>query len=214
LDETAQAITVTFGGETYTYKAKPTNVMSPQISLVEVENSELFTNNTTISLNPTVTKAVASYYKISESTNFENADWKPFTTPIPFVVSSADGLKTVYLRVKNPIGESNIGSASIILKKMPEKLDASTRQHIRVSPNPIIAKANISLIDAENALTLNAINNLLFSLTILDFTGKTVYHKLVNTLNNEVDFSNFHTGFYVVSLRNETTNLNTKVLKQ
>jgi hypothetical protein len=214
LDETAQAITVTFGGETYTYKAKPNNVIAPLISIVEIENSELFISSTTISLKPTITKAVASYYKISESANFENADWKPFTTPIPFVVSASDGVKTVYLRVKNPIGESNIGSTSIILKKAPEKLDASTRQHIQVSPIPIIAKAKISLINSEKATTLNAVNSQILNLTVHDFSGKTVYHKLVNTFNNEVDFSDFQAGLYVVSFRNETTNLNTKVLKQ
>ena len=212
MNETAQPITVTFGGESYTFKAQPSNVKVPLTESIEVIMPDFFTSSANIELRPTVTKAVASYYQISESVSFQNAEWKPFTATVPFVISNSDGAKTVYLRTKNPIGESNTASAIVILKKTPEKKEASTRQHIRVSPNPIISKATIALVN-ETSVDLQE-NNAVYSLKVCDLGGKTLFEKQLIGSTSNIDFDNFKPGFYFISITNETTNLVSKVLKR
>jgi len=212
LNETAQPITVTFGGESYTFKAQPSNVKVPVTESVEVLLPDFFTSSVNIELRPTVTKAVASYYQISESISFQSAEWKPFTAIVPFVLSNSEGTKTVYLRTKNPIGESNTASAIVILKKTPEKKEASTRQHIRVSPNPISSNATIALINGASVDKEE--NNAVYTLKVCDLGGKTLIEKQLIGSTSNVEFDKFKSGFYLISISNETTNLVSKVLKR
>lgn len=215
LDGSAQPATITFQGETFTFKAQPNNTRIPVIANLESKDIDLFTDTTSILLKPTVTRAVASHYQISETSGFENAEWKPYSALIPFVLSETEGTKTIYFKAKNPIGESNVSTVSVILKKKPEKKDASTRLHIKVSPNPISSKANISVIGNDNlpADKPSGLDNQVYTLTVRDITGKTIIQGLMNESVAELDFEKFKPGYYLISLSNETIQLFTKVVK-
>jgi len=215
LDESAQPLTITFKGETFTYKAQPNNTKVPLVANLESKDIDFFTDTTSILFKPSITRAVASYYQISESSGFENAEWKPFSALIPFMLSESDGTKTIYFKAKNPIGESNVSTVTVILKKNPEKKDAFTRLHIKVSPNPVSSKANISIIGYDDLLADESSepNNQAYTLTVRDLTGKTIIQKLMNESIAELDFDNFKPGYYLISISNETTKLFAKVLK-
>lgn len=216
LDESAQPVTVTFQGETFTFKAQPNNTKVPLIANLESKDINLFTDTASILLTPTITRAVASYYQVSESKTFENAEWKPYFALIPFVLSESEGTKTVYFKAKNPIGESNVSTATVILKKKPQKKDASTRLHIQINPNPVSSKANISVAGNDKLPSdeFSTMDNQKYNLTVRDVAGKTIIQKFMTGPVTEVDFEKFKPGYYLISLSNETTNLFTKVLKQ
>ena len=56
-------------------------------------------------------------YMASESLSFEGAQWQNFPNPpevIKLTLSKQNGIKTVYFKVKNAVGESNVGVDTII----------------------------------------------------------------------------------------------------
>lgn len=214
LDETSQPVTVTFWGEAHTFKAQANNVKMPYVDKLEAVMSDLFSTSTNILLRSTYSKAVPSYYQLSESPNFTNATWKAYTDTIPFTLSTTNGAKTIYLKIKNPIGESNIAYTIVLLKNVPEKLDASTRQHIQVTPNPVVTKAKISVEKKSESSISEPISNLEnYSIDIHDYSGKIVYSGYFSGREFLVDFTKFRRGTYIVSVRNVNTDLVSKFSK-
>jgi hypothetical protein len=51
----------------------------------------------------------------SKSSTFSGATWKPYSTAPSFTLSAAKGIKTVYFKVKNAAGASNVMTAVIRL---------------------------------------------------------------------------------------------------
>ena len=52
----------------------------------------------------------------SKSSNFSGATWKPYSSAPSFTLSAATGTKTIYFKVKNAAGASNIMNANITLE--------------------------------------------------------------------------------------------------
>lgn len=55
-------------------------------------------------------------YIASESSGFVGAIWRPYSAAPSFTLSAGNGLKTVYFKVKNASGESNVVSDSIMFR--------------------------------------------------------------------------------------------------
>ncbi len=72
--------------------------------------SRIVTLNNTCSNNPTE-------YMASESSSFSGATWQPYATAPSFTLSTGNGTKTVYFKVKNAAGESSAKSNSIELNE-------------------------------------------------------------------------------------------------
>ncbi len=82
-----------------------------------------FTNSREVALNVVVANNAAEM-RVSESPDFADTEWMGFSLQAPFTLSEGDGLKTVYLQIKNDRGElSDVSSDSIILDTTPATVD-------------------------------------------------------------------------------------------
>ena len=86
----------------------------PQVTSFSLNNGDTSTNNSTVTLNNVCTNA-PTYFMASESSNFAGATWQTYSTTPTFTLSSGNGLKAVYFKVKNAAGESPVVNDTITL---------------------------------------------------------------------------------------------------
>lgn len=60
-----------------------------------------------------VCSGTPTHYMLSENPSFSGASWTAFANPAPFTLSSGNGSKTVYAKIKDASGESSVKSDSI-----------------------------------------------------------------------------------------------------
>ncbi len=97
-------------------------------------NSRIVTLNNTTTDSPT-------HYMASESFTFSGTSWQSYSTVPSFTLSSGNGTKTVYFKIKNSAGvESVVVNDSITLNENPPPVINS------VSPNPVIGSDNLQTI--------------------------------------------------------------------
>lgn len=89
------------------------------VQSLQIDGGAASTANRVVTLNNTVTRN-AAWYMASESSTFNGALWKRYSAAPSFTLSTGNGTKTVYFRVKNPAGVSPIVSAQIVLAQSPE----------------------------------------------------------------------------------------------
>jgi hypothetical protein len=78
---------------------------SPALVSFSINNGADSTTNRTVTLN-NIANGSPSHYMASENLGFTGAFWLPYSTAPSFTLSGTCGIKTVYLKVKNEIGES------------------------------------------------------------------------------------------------------------
>ena len=88
--------------------------VAPTVSSFNINNGDLETTIATVTLN-NVCMNNPTQYIASESLDFAGAVWQPYTTAPSFVLSSGNGIKTVYFKVINEAGESAVVSDTISL---------------------------------------------------------------------------------------------------
>ncbi|WP_295101906.1 PA14 domain-containing protein [uncultured Candidatus Kuenenia sp.] len=94
-------------------------VVSSTISVTsfKINNDASSTTSRTVTLNNTATGSPA-YYMASESSSFNNAIWQTYSASPSFTLSSGNGNKTVYFKVKNSANtESSVVNDSITLSE-------------------------------------------------------------------------------------------------
>lgn len=88
----------------------------PSVSTYRIDGSET-TDSRTVTLNNTCAGS-PTLYMASESSSFSGASWGAYSTAPSFTIgSSGNGVKTVYFKVKNAIGESTSTSDTITLNE-------------------------------------------------------------------------------------------------
>jgi hypothetical protein len=90
----------------------------PTDASISINNDAEYTNNTSVNLilNASDLQSGISSMIISESQNFTGASWEDYSAGKDFVLSSGDGIKTVYVQFKNASGlTSAVVSDSITL---------------------------------------------------------------------------------------------------
>lgn len=87
---------------------------SPTLMSFTINNGDTTTSNRAVLLNNTCTGSPTEYMA-SESATFIGASWQSYATAPTFTLSSGEGVKTVYFKVKNSMGESTSISDSITL---------------------------------------------------------------------------------------------------
>ena len=92
--------------------------LAPSVTSFEINGGAASTTSRTVSLNNTCTGS-PTHYMASESSSFTGASWQTYSTKPSFTLSSADGTKTVYFKVKNATGESSAASDSIEVSESP-----------------------------------------------------------------------------------------------
>jgi hypothetical protein len=90
----------------------------PVISTFQVNNGAAETNSRTVMLNNTATGS-PTHYMASESAGFADASWQTYAVAPDFTLSSGDGAKAVYYKVKNANGESAVVYDTITFKELP-----------------------------------------------------------------------------------------------
>ena len=86
----------------------------PTISSFAINNGAAETTSSTVTLNNVCTGS-PTQYMASESSSFTGASWLTYTTAPSLVLSSLNGPKTVYFKVKNTAGETGTMSDAITL---------------------------------------------------------------------------------------------------
>jgi YD repeat-containing protein len=84
----------------------------PVVGAFTLADGSLYTVSATVTLN-NVAYGSPTQYMASENGDFSGAAWKPYTDSLLFNLSSGYGLKTVYFKVKNADGESEVKSDAI-----------------------------------------------------------------------------------------------------
>jgi len=90
---------------------------APTASLI-IESNNQYTIFKNVSVAITTQYAISSINKmiLSENQNFSNANWETYLPSKTFTLSTGDGLKTIYVKVKDEAGNtSDIASDSIVL---------------------------------------------------------------------------------------------------
>lgn len=89
----------------------------PTVSSLLINNGDATATNRSVTLNNICTGNPA-YYMASESSSFSGASWLSYSTAPTFSLSSGNGTKTVYFKVKNDAGESTVANDTIMLNEV------------------------------------------------------------------------------------------------
>jgi hypothetical protein len=86
--------------------------VEPSLTSFVINNDSPQTSDSTVTLNITVAENPTDYMA-SEDANFTGASWQAYTINPTYNLSAGYGEKTVYVKVKNVYGESNVLSSKI-----------------------------------------------------------------------------------------------------
>lgn len=201
LDDVAQAITVSFLGQQYSFYATVSAVQLPVVSSLTTNEGVFFSEKTDVTIIPTVTKSYAAYYKVSENYDLAGADWMLFQDSIPFTLSPTASYKTVYLKVKNVVGESAVAKMNIMLKTPPDKLDASTRSHVNIAPNPVSDMAKIIVLKVTDNVNQPIVTDEDVSqISLMTVDGNILQKYQMKGMEFDLDMSHFGKGTFIVRL--------------
>jgi hypothetical protein len=90
----------------------------PAVGSVVINNGNVFTNTNVVTLN-NISMGTPTYFMASENRNFSGASWQAYSTAPTFLLSARFGMKTVYFKVMNADGESNVKSDTIEFRMNP-----------------------------------------------------------------------------------------------
>ena len=108
-----------------TYKAPPVT-SAPSLSSISINSGDNTTSLLEVSISMSAS-GTPTHYMLSESSDFTGASWIAWSgSTVQFGLSSGDGLKTVYAKLKNEIGESATVSDSITLDTTTLTVQASS----------------------------------------------------------------------------------------
>jgi len=177
--------------------------------LMEIESFKLqggssFTDKQTIEASCVMSGRVPTDYLMSENSDFSGANWTAFNPAMSFTLSPLPGMKIVYFKVKDALGETPVVSASIMFKTATEKLDASTRTHISAFPNPVRSLVKFDCTDD---------NNERFNVSIMSLTGL-VYEQRQEFGNFELNLSKYPKGALIVKIENNKWVSKTMIIKE
>ena len=88
-------------------------VAFPVLTSFSINSGSQITTSRNVTVSSVADKT-PTYYMISESSTFSGASWTTYTASSSATLSSDYGLKTLYFKVKDNDGESNVLSASIL----------------------------------------------------------------------------------------------------
>ena len=78
-----------------------------------------------------------------------------------------------------------------------------TKESFNISPNPASGKARVQYPNVRNRN---------YSVEVYDFTGRIVSTTVINQFDNELDFTNFQEGLYIVKLLDSGNVFTTQVI--
>jgi len=203
LDDSAQPITISFLGKPYTFNALVSKVSIPVVSALSVNDGVSYTDKPSAVISSELSKGAAATYMASENPTFSGATWEVYQSAIPFNLSPSDGLKTIYFKVKNVMGESATASTRVSLKTAPEKFEASSRSHVsaQLSPNPTKSMVTISFLKTgSNAEPIIPADQDVYQVTLLNMAGNVMDQFQQTGGQFKIDMHRYLNGLYVVQM--------------
>lgn len=94
----------------------PASGTAPSVTSFSINNGAASTSSRNVTLNNACSGS-PTQYMASESASFSGASWQTYSTAPSFTLSSGNGTKTVYFKVKNATGESSASSDTITLEE-------------------------------------------------------------------------------------------------
>lgn len=96
------------------------DTVDPAVAAVMVNGNRLFTTNNIFAVAITSTEANQADMMLSENAAFSGATWQPYQSPTSFPASVINGVKTIYVKLRDAAGRvSSPGSDSITLDTTP-----------------------------------------------------------------------------------------------
>jgi len=83
-----------------------------EVGSIVLDNGNEFTVQGTVTIN-NIAYGNPTHYMASENKSFTGASWKPYSTTPSFALSAGYGIKTVYFKIRNADGVSDVKSDSI-----------------------------------------------------------------------------------------------------
>ena len=170
----------------------------------KINNSDVFTEKSDVSVSSVIVGRVPTDYQISENANFENANWLPYNPIFNYILSQQVGSKTVFFKVKDALEETVSVNASIMYKSPNEKLDATSRQHINAYPNPVKSNVKFDCTDDERES---------FNVTVMTISG-IVCVKTQEVGNFTLNLSKCPKGALLVMIENKNKVLKKMIIKK
>jgi hypothetical protein len=112
--------------------------VKPSLISFMINNGASAVTNRTVTLN-NIADSNPKYYMASEDISFVNANWQTYSSAPKFTLSKGYGTKTVYLKVKNDAGESNVTSDTIdYVKSLASGVALAPKDNLSLQnyPNP------------------------------------------------------------------------------
>lgn len=165
----------------------------PVFSGLVINSGEESTQNQVVVLNMSYTGQAPTQYMASENDSFYGAIWKDFTSSANFTLSNTYETKHIYVKLKNPYGESNTMSSTITLLEPTLNLtsisitqgSSTTSRDISIVPS-YVGSANQYMISENSDFsganwTTYSGGNIPYTLSD-GYGNKTIYLKLKNDL--------------------------------
>ena len=89
-------------------------IVPPSVTSFQINNGAATTTNRIVTLSNVATDS-PTQCMASQSSTFSGATWKAYSTAPSFTLSAGNGAKTVYFKLKNTAGASNVMQATITL---------------------------------------------------------------------------------------------------
>ncbi|OGW40465.1 MAG: hypothetical protein A2Y97_04355 [Nitrospirae bacterium RBG_13_39_12] len=100
------------------HAVKGMTVPFPVVGSLAINNGSAYTTTSLVTLN-NVSIGSPTHYMASEDKLFTGASWLTYSTAPTFTLSAGFGTKTIYFKVKNTDGESNVKSDSVEFRLNP-----------------------------------------------------------------------------------------------
>lgn len=85
----------------------------PTLDSVIINNGDATTKNKVVSIKITYSGTGATHYMVSENSDFSGASWIAYSSEFSYTLSDGFDEKTVYVKLKNPYGDSSVMSSKI-----------------------------------------------------------------------------------------------------
>jgi len=145
------------------------------------------------------------YYQVSEDAYFSDAQWRDYSSSIDFTLSSGDGLKTLYFRVKNSEGRlSEVVSATITLQTAATTTNRQINRDLFYSAyRTQFGPLDTTQVTGLNYLLANfeqdreaAFNNLSVWTQQIAYLLATTKHEVANTYTPITEYGNTYCANY------------------
>ncbi|MDM1048064.1 hypothetical protein [Sphingobacterium hotanense] len=167
----------------------------PIFTELNINGGSSETQQDTVQLTFKYNGTVPSEFMASERSDFMDANWRAYETPVSFVLSSTFGEKNIFVKLRNTYGESEVLTAQIKRAK-PSLVLNSISAPAQISENPVPITLNYSGIPTHYRLAptnnfdgiawLDLTNNIVPFATQAPFGQKTVYAQLQDAQESKV----------------------------